>query len=191
MDRVEQGVVVLAKKRCRASTSAPWAGEREREMFLPLKMRRDRSHWSKSMAFAQGLILLRVERLPLQVDLAESTDEARVVPAVAQGLQKPIPGINLEVTAVAFGAKHLLIVSLAVGFALLHVKSLVPDWSLAGCTLEALNMVRHLQGMHDFPGDLLFALGTVGSVTIIVALGTVDGPSLLEEAPFVQDSLTL
>lgn len=39
-----------------------------------------------------------------------STDEARIVPAVAQGLQKPIPGINLEVTAMAFGAKHLLIV---------------------------------------------------------------------------------
>lgn len=38
------------------------------------------------------------------------TDEARIVPAVAQGLQKPIPGINLEVTAMAFGAKHLLIV---------------------------------------------------------------------------------
>lgn len=29
------------------------------------------SHWSKGMAFAQWLILLRVERLPLQVDLAE------------------------------------------------------------------------------------------------------------------------
>lgn len=39
-----------------------------------------------------------------------STDEARIVPAVAQGLQKPIPGINLKVTAMAFGAKHLLIV---------------------------------------------------------------------------------
>lgn len=39
-----------------------------------------------------------------------SADKARVVPAVAQGLQEPIPGINLEVTAVAFGAEHLLIV---------------------------------------------------------------------------------
>lgn len=39
-----------------------------------------------------------------------SADEARVVPAVAQGLQKPIPGINLKVTAMAFGAKHLLVV---------------------------------------------------------------------------------
>lgn len=39
-----------------------------------------------------------------------STDEARIVPAVAQGLQKTIPGINLKVTAMAFGAKHLLVV---------------------------------------------------------------------------------
>lgn len=40
--------------------------------------------------------------------------------------------------------------SLTVGFSLLHVKGLVPDGSLAGCTLETLNMVGHLQGMHDF-----------------------------------------
>ena len=39
---------------------------------------------------------------------------------------------------------------LTVGFALLHVKGLVPDGSLAGCTLETLNMVGHLQGVHDF-----------------------------------------
>lgn len=149
------------------------------------------SHWSKGMAFAQGLILLRVERLPLQVDLAESTDEARIVPAVAQGLQKAIPGINLKVTAMAFGAKHLLIVFLTVGFAFLHVEGLIPDGSLARCTLETLDMVGHLQGVHDFPCDLLFALGTVRSVSVIVALGTVDRPSLLEEAPLIQDRLAL
>lgn len=39
-----------------------------------------------------------------------SADEARVVPAVAQGLQEAIAGINLKVAAVAFGAKHLFIV---------------------------------------------------------------------------------
>lgn len=37
-------------------------------------------------------------------------DEARVVPAVAQGLQEAIARINLKVAAVAFGAKHLFIV---------------------------------------------------------------------------------
>ena len=44
------------------------------------------------------------------IKMTYSTDEARVMPAVAQGLQEAIAGINLKVTAVAFGAKHLLIV---------------------------------------------------------------------------------
>lgn len=39
-----------------------------------------------------------------------STDEARVMPAVAQGLQKAIASINLEVTAMAFGTEHLFVV---------------------------------------------------------------------------------
>ncbi len=150
---------------------------------------------------------------------------------------------------------------LAVGFALLHVEGLVPDGSLAGRTLETLNVVGHLQGMHDFlikgeryckyfifsfggvaevqrrlhsyilvqrnqtaalfeykmsllvkkilpcfwfvfwicskqrcssyPRDHLFALGAVRSISVIVALGTVDRPSLLEEAPLFQDRLAL
>lgn len=52
--------------------------------------------------------------------------------------------LQLESAAVQF------VTFLAVGFALLHVKGLVPDGSLAGCTLETLNMVGHLQSMHDF-----------------------------------------
>ena len=36
--------------------------------------------------------------------------EARIVPAEAQRLQEAVPGIDLEVTASAFCAKHLLIV---------------------------------------------------------------------------------
>lgn len=143
------------------------------------------------MAFAEGLVLLRVERLPFQVDLAQCADEACIVPAVAQGLQKTIPSVNLKVTAVALGAKHLLIISLTVRFPLLHVKGLVPDGSLTGCTLEALNMVSHLQGMHDFPCDLLFALGTVWCVSVIMALGAVNRSSLLKEPPLLQDRLTL
>lgn len=31
----------------------------------------------------------------------------------------------------------------------LHVKGLVPNGSFAGCTHKALNMVGHLQGVHD------------------------------------------
>lgn len=173
-------------KRTEDTTSEECKEERERSVLscgeaLSISF----SNRSKGVAFAQRLILLRVERLPLQVDLAESTDEAGIMPAVAQGLQKAIAGINLEVTAVALGAKHLLIVSLAVGFALLHVKGLIPDGSLAGCTLETLNVVGHLQGMHDFPCDLLLALGAVRGVSVIVTLGAVDRTSLLKEAPLV------
>lgn len=44
------------------------------------------------------------------IEPTHGTDEARVVPAVAQGLQEAIAGVNLEVTAMAFGAEHLLVV---------------------------------------------------------------------------------
>lgn len=64
----------MAKRR--VCTSVPQGGVRKErgerdEVFLPLKMKLALSHRSKGMAFAEGLILLRVERLPLQVDLAE------------------------------------------------------------------------------------------------------------------------
>lgn len=42
--------------------------------------------------------------------MAHRTDEASVMPAEAQCLQEPVPSIDLEVTATALGAKHLLIV---------------------------------------------------------------------------------
>lgn len=41
---------------------------------------------------------------------AHRTDKASVVPAKPQRLQEPVPSIDLEVTAAALGAKHLLIV---------------------------------------------------------------------------------
>lgn len=41
---------------------------------------------------------------------AHRTDEAGVVPAEAQRLQEPVTGIDLEVAATAFGAKHLLVI---------------------------------------------------------------------------------
>lgn len=38
------------------------------------------------------------------------TDKASVMPAVAQRLKETVSCINLEVTAMAFGSKHLFIV---------------------------------------------------------------------------------
>ena len=42
--------------------------------------------------------------------MAHRTDEASVVPAEPQRLQEPVPSIDLEIAAAAFGAEHLLIV---------------------------------------------------------------------------------
>lgn len=39
-----------------------------------------------------------------------SADKASVMPAVSQRLEEAVARINLEVTAVAFGTKHLFIV---------------------------------------------------------------------------------
>lgn len=39
---------------------------------------------------------------------------------------------------------------LTVGLPLLHVEGLVPDWILAGGALETLDVVGHLQRVHDF-----------------------------------------
>lgn len=66
-----------------------------------------RWHWAGTAGRSGGG---GAKRCPASIRMTHSTDEARIVPAVAQGLQEPIPGIDLEITAVAFGAKHLLIV---------------------------------------------------------------------------------
>lgn len=50
---------------------------------------------------------------------------------------------------------------------------------------------RSSSSSSSHPCDLLFALGAVWSVSIIVALGTIDGASLLEEPPLVENLLTL
>lgn len=46
----------------------------------------------------------------ITIKVTHSTDEARIMPAVAQGLQKPIPGVDFKVTAMTLGAEHLLVV---------------------------------------------------------------------------------
>lgn len=44
------------------------------------------------------------------IKMTYGTDKASVMPAVAQRLEETVSRINLEVTAVAFGTKHLFIV---------------------------------------------------------------------------------
>lgn len=66
-----------------------------------------RWHWAGT---AGGEGAKRAPQGAVSITMTYSTDEARIVPAVAQGLQKPIPGVDLKITAMAFGAEHLLIV---------------------------------------------------------------------------------
>lgn len=50
---------------------------------------------------------------------------------------------------VSAGGRLQALTSLAVRLALLHVEGLVSDGPLAGGTDEALDVVGHLQGVHD------------------------------------------
>lgn len=80
------------------------AGDRREK----LEVQRRRQNFSGGIVRRDGA--QRAPQGAISIKMTYSADEARIVPAVAQGLQKPIPGINLKVTAMAFGAKHLLIV---------------------------------------------------------------------------------
>lgn len=145
----------------------------------------------EGMALAQGLVLLGVEGLSFQVDLTYGANKTRIMPTETQGFQETVPSIDLEVTAATFCAKHLLVVSLAVGGPLFHVKSPVADRCFAGSTREAVHVPGHLQSMHDLSSDLLLAFGTGGCIAHIIAGGAKDSSLLLEEATFFQDLPTL
>lgn len=82
--------------------------KRERER----KRSRDRGRFSRwyCAGTARRAGANRTPQGAVSIKMTYSTDEARIVPAVAQGLQKPIAGIDLKVTAMAFGSKHLLVV---------------------------------------------------------------------------------
>lgn len=59
-----------------------------------------------SVLLAQGFVFLGVERLTLQVHIANRTDEAGVVPGVAQSLNELIARFNREVTAMTLSAEE-------------------------------------------------------------------------------------
>lgn len=58
------------------------------------------------MLLAQGLVLLGVEGLALQVHIAHRTDKAGIVPGVSQSFNELVSSFNREVTAMALGAKQ-------------------------------------------------------------------------------------
>lgn len=112
------------------------------------------------MLLAQGFVLLRVERLPLQIHMADRANEAGVVPGMPQGFDKLVTSLHGEIAAVTLGAEQIDIVFLTVGLPIFHMEKAVAKGLLAGCTDEAGGMPRLSQGMHHFPHDFGVALGT-------------------------------
>lgn len=104
------------------------------------------------------------------------------MPGEAQSLQELVPSLDREVTAMAAGPKESVIVSLAVGLSVLQVEGVVANGLLAGGAQEAVHMPGLLQGIDDFPEDLLLTAAAGGGEELPVAVLAVDSTALLHEA---------
>lgn len=138
------------------------------------------------MLLAQWFVLLGVEWLSLQVHVADCTDEAGVVPGVAQSFDELIPGFHGEVTAVTLSAEQGDVVFLTVRLSILHVEEAVSKGSSTGCTHEAGGVPRLPQSVHYLPHDLGVAASTGGGKELLVAVLAVDAVLLLHEADISQ-----
>lgn len=138
------------------------------------------------MLLAQRLVLLGVERLSLEVHMADCADEAGVVPGVAQSLDELIPGLHGEVTTVTLRAEQSNVVFLAVRLAILHVEEAVSESFPTGCTHKAGSVPRLPQRVHHLPHDLGIATGTGGGEELLVAVLAVDAVLLLHKADVSQ-----
>lgn len=140
---------------------------------------------------AQGFVLLGVERLPLQIHVADRADEARVMPGVSQGFNKLVTSLHGEITAMTLGAEQSDVVFLAVGLPIFHVEEAVPEGFLARRADEAGGVPCLSQGMHHFPHDFGVALGTDWSKELLVTALTVHIVLLLHEAHVRQGGLAV
>lgn len=140
---------------------------------------------------AQGFVLLGVERLPLQIHMADCTNEAGVVPGMTQGFDELVTSLHREIAAVALGAEQSDVVFLTVGLPVFHVEEAVPEGLLAGCADEAAGVPRLPQGVHHLPHDLGVALGTDRGKELLVTPLAVHGALLLHEAHVGQGGLAV
>lgn len=141
---------------------------------------------SVGMFLAQRLVFFGEERLTFQTSGADRTHKAGIVPGGSQSVQELVPCLDGEVTAVATGPEHLVVVYFTVWLSILHVKCVASDWLLAANTDEAGHMPGLFQGIHDFPQNLLLAAGAGGSEELLVAMLAVHLASLLHEAVLCQ-----
>lgn len=143
------------------------------------------------MLLAQGLVLLGVERLPLQIHVADRTNEAGVMPGMPQGFDKLVTSFHGEITAMTLGAEQVDVVFLTVGLSIFHVEEAVPKRLLAGCTDKAGGVPRLPQGMHHFPHDFGVALGTEWGKELLITPLTVNIVLLLHKAHICQGGLAI
>lgn len=138
------------------------------------------------MLLAQGLVLLGVERLALQVNVAHRTNKAGVVPSMAEGFDELVAGLHREVTAVALGAEKGDVIFLAVRLPVLHVEQAVSEGLPTGSAHKTGGVPGLPQRMHHFPHDLGVAAGTGGGEVLAVAVLAVHVVLLLHEADVSQ-----
>lgn len=139
----------------------------------------------------QGLVLLGVEGLALQVNMAHRTDEAGVVPGVTQRLDELVPSLHREVTTVALGAEQRNVIFLAVGLSILHMEEAVSKGLATGSTHKAGRVPCLSQCMHHLPHDLGVAAGTGGGEEFAVAVLTVNVVLFLHKADVCQRRVTV
>lgn len=144
-----------------------------------------------SMLLAQRLVLLGVERLPLQVHVADRTDEAGVMPGMPQRFDELVTSLHREIAAMTLGAEQIDIVFLAVGLPVFHVEEAVPERLLACRTHKAGGVPCLPQGVHHFPHDLGIALGAEWGKELLITPLTVNVVLLLHKAHVCQGGLAV
>lgn len=143
------------------------------------------------MLLAQWFVFLGVKWLPLQIHMADRTNEACVMPGVPQGLNKLVTSFHREITSMTLGAEQIDVVFLTVWLSILHVEEAVPKRLLAGCADEAGGVPCLSQSVHHFPHDFGVTLGTDRSKELLVAPFTVNVVLLLHKAHIRQGSLAV
>lgn len=131
---------------------------------------------------AQRFVFLGVEWLPLQIHVADRTNEAGVMPGVPQGLDKLVASFHREITSMTLGAEQVDVVFLTVWLSVLHVEEAVPKRLLTGRADEAGGVPCLSQSVHHFPHDFGVTLGTDRGEKLLVTPLTVNIVLFLHKA---------
>lgn len=101
------------------------------------------------------------------------------MPGIAQGLQEHVASFYGKFTAMAYGTKKGVIISLTVGFTILQMKNIITNGFSTGHTHKTGNMPSLFQSIDDFSEDLPLASPTFRSKEFLIAQLTIQGSLLL------------